>query len=86
MKAFNSKETPYVILCRRSFTFGYLCPTSEVHDWVTPDIDKAYHYGSIEEAAAKVAVVKEEADSNQFPPPDPLEIRVAKIEMEEKAK
>ena len=41
-----SNEGMYVILCRRGFTFGYLYHTKEGFNWVTTDIEKAYHYSS----------------------------------------
>lgn len=79
-----SNEGKYVIICRRGFTFGYLCPTKDGFDWVTPDIEKAYTYGSSKEAEVRVEGLKNEVKS--LPPfkREPLEIRIVKIESEEK--
>ena len=79
-----SAEGKYAIICRRGFTFGYLCPTKEDFDCVTTDIEKAYTYGSSKEAEVRVEGLKNEAKS--LPPceREPLEIRIVKIESEEK--
>ena len=79
-----SNEGKYVIICRRGHIFGYLRPTKDGFDWVTPDIEKAYIYGSSMEAEVRVESLKNEAKSLPYFEREPLEIRIVKIESEEK--
>lgn len=81
-----SNEGKYVILCRRGLTFGYLYPTKEGVNWVTTDIEKAYHYDSQEAADIMVENVKKEAQSSLLFERAVLELRIVKIIKEEKAK
>ena len=70
----------YAIICRRGFTFGYLCPTKDGFDWVTPDIEKAYTYGSSKEAEVRVEGLRNEAKSLPSFEREPLELSIVKIE------
>lgn len=79
----------YAILLRRGMTFGFMYqPKGCEYYWVTNDLKEAFQYDKIEEAQSAVDSLKKATLENErltgFRSDHPLEIRIVKIETEEK--